>query len=70
MTKSKKRILISVFILFVIWAFFIAWLILTNKNNKENVNLLGIENITTYNKINISIGDAFYVKDEGKNCNI
>ena len=66
MTKSKKRILISVFILFVIWLFLTIWLILTNKNSKENVNLLGIENITTYNKTNISIADAFYVKDEGK----
>lgn len=66
MTKSKKRVLIIVIILFVIWTFVTVKFILTDKNSKEDVKLLGIESIQAYNKTNIGIGDSFYAKKEGK----
>lgn len=66
MKKNKKRLLISILVLFVVWCSILVFIIIGDNNNKEEKDALGIENITTLDNINIKIGNDFYVRDEGE----
>lgn len=65
MKKNKKRLLISILVLFVVWCGVLAYIIISD-NNQEDKGALGIENITTLDNINVKIGNDFYVRDEGE----
>ena len=62
--KNKKRLLISILVLFVVWCGVLVCIIIGVNNNKEEKDALGIENITTLDNINIKIGSDFYIRDE------
>lgn len=62
--KNKKRLLISVLVLFVVWCGVLVCIIIGDNNNKEEKEVLGIENITILDNINIKNGNDFYVRDE------
>lgn len=64
--KNKKRLLISILVLFVVWCGVLVCIIISVNNNKEEKDALGIENITTLDNINIKIGSDFYIRDEGE----
>lgn len=66
MKKNKKRLLISILVLFVVWCGILVFIIIGDNNNKEEKDVLGIENITTLDNINIKNGNDFYVRDEGE----
>ena len=66
MKKNKKRLLISILVLFVVWCGILVFIIIGDNNNKEEKDVLGIENITTLDNINIKIGNDFYIRDEGE----
>lgn len=66
MKKNKKRLLISILVLFVVWCGVLAYIIISDNNNQEDKGALGIENITTLDNINVKIGNDFYVRDEGE----
>ena len=59
--KNKKRLLISVLVLFVVWCGVLVCIIIGDNNNKEEKDALGIKNITTLDNINITIGN---IRDE------
>lgn len=65
MKKDKKRLLISILVLFVVWCGVLVFILIGNNNNQEE-DALGIENITTLDNSNIKIGNDFYVRDEGE----
>ena len=60
MKKNKKRLLISILVLFVVWCGVLAYIIISDNNNQEDKGALGIENITTLDNINVKIGNDFY----------
>ena len=62
--ENKKRLLISILVLFVVWCGVLVCIIISVNNNKEEKDALGIENITTLDNINIKIGSDFYIRDE------
>ena len=66
MKKNKKRLVISILVLFVICISVIVYIIINKHVNVNKDKGLGIENIIALNSINVKIGDDFYVKDEGK----
>ncbi len=66
MKKNKKRLVISILVLFVICISVIVYIIINKHVNVFEDKGLGIESIITLNNINVKIGDDFYVKDEGK----
>ena len=45
MKKNKKRLLISILVLFVVWCGVLAYIIISDYNNQEDKGALGIENI-------------------------
>lgn len=66
MKKNKKRLVISILVLFVICISVIVYIIINKHVNVNEDKGLGIESIITLNNINVKIGDYFYVKDEGE----
>ena len=66
MKINKKRLLISVLVLFVALGCVICYVMFFKNKPKEEKEELGIESITTIDNINIKIGDQFYVKDDGE----
>lgn len=66
MKKNKKRLVISILVLFVICISVIVYIIINKHVNINEDKGLGIENIIALNSINVKVGDDFYVKDEGK----
>lgn len=66
MKKNKKKLVISILVLFVICISVIVYIILNKHVNVNEDKGLGIENIIALNSINVKIGDDFYVKDEGE----
>ena len=66
MKKNKKRLVISILVLFVICISVIVYIIFNKHVNVNEDKGLGIESIITLNNINVKIGDDFYVKVEGE----
>ena len=66
MKKNKKRLVISILVLFVICISVIVYIIINKHVNVNEDKGLGIENIIALNSINVKIGNDFYVKDEGE----
>lgn len=66
MKENKKRLVISILVLFVICISVIVYIIINKHVNVNKDKGLGIENIIALNSINVKIGNDFYVKDEGK----
>lgn len=66
MKENKKRLVISILVLFVICISVIVYIIINKHVNVNKDKGLGIENIIALNSINVKIGDDFYVKDEGE----
>ena len=65
MKKNKKRLLISTLVLFVIWSFVTIYIVFNDKRGINEEKVLGFESVTVINNINVSVGENFYVKDEG-----
>ena len=65
MIKNKKRLLISILVLFVVWCGVLVYLIFRDNEHVVKENVKGIESITTINNIGVKLGEDFYVKDEG-----
>ena len=65
MKKNKKRLLISTLVLFVIWSFVTVYIVFNDKRGINEEKVLGFESVTVINNINVSVGENFYVKDEG-----
>lgn len=66
MKKNKKRLVISILVLFVMCICVIAYIIFNKNVNTNEDKGLGIESIITLNNINVKVGEDFYVKDEGE----
>ena len=66
MKKNKKRLLISILVLFVVWCGVLVYIILDENNNVQDKDKLGVESVTTLDNIGIKIGNDFYVRDEGE----
>ena len=66
MKKNKKRLVISILVLFVICISVIVYIIFNKNVNTNEDKGLGIERIITLNNINVKVGENFYVKDEGE----
>ena len=64
MKKNKKRLLISIAILFITWCGVLVYVIMGKNNDIEKKDTYGIESITTLNNIGIKLGEDFYVKHE------
>ena len=65
MKKNKKRLLISTLVLFVIWSCVTIYIVFNDKKDINEEKVLGFESVTVINNINVSVGENFYVKDEG-----
>ena len=65
MKKNKKRLLISTLVLFVIWSCVTIYIVFNDKKGINEEKVLGFESVTVINNINVSVGENFYVKDEG-----
>lgn len=65
MKKNKKRLLISILVLFVIWSFVTIYIVFNDKRGINEEKVLGFESVTVINNINVNVGENFYVKDEG-----
>ena len=65
MKKNKKRLLISTLVLFVIWSCVTIYIVFNDKRGINEEKVLGFESVTVINNINVSVGENFYVKDEG-----
>ena len=66
MKKNKKRLLISILVLFVVWCGVLVYIILDENDNVQNKDKLGVEAVTTIDNIGIKVGNDFYVRDEGE----
>ena len=66
MKKNKKRLLISILVLFAIWCGVLAYIIINDNKDEKEKDSFGIESILPLDNIGIKLGRDFYVKDEGE----